>query len=159
MRILLIVSILIIALIFVVSNETTIPKKAIDLYINNENDAKLIETDNILLYESPLISGKFKRCESRMTNHLKQTRLFVKKTENESSLFIIGNDMKVFLDTQTDLSQSIQYSNLNLMELDQNKFKDLKFLELPMKNGQAINIPSGFFVFLEDSNDFAFKYV
>ena len=36
MRILLIVSILIIALIFVVSNETTIPKKAIDLYINDE---------------------------------------------------------------------------------------------------------------------------
>ena len=85
--------------------------------------------------------------------------VFVKKTENESSLFIIGNDMKVFLDTQTDLSQSIQYSSLNLMELDQNKFRDLKFLELPMKNGQAINIPSGFFVFLEDSNDFAFKYM
>ena len=50
-------------------------------------------------------------------------------------------------------------SNIDLMSIKPINFNKLKFIEINMENSQAILISSKYFVFLEDENDFVYKYV
>lgn len=123
------------------------------------DDSNLINTelDEIVLYnDGPnLEKFKFKKCEYQKLKKNNTKTLVVKTSEEEGSLFLIHTYYSRFFETYDDGKGNIA-SNINILEIDQTKYKDLKLIELTLKKEDALVIPNNYFVFCE-SNDFVFS--
>jgi hypothetical protein len=122
------------------------------------DDSNLINTelDEIVLYNNGpnLEKFKFKKCAHQKLKKNNTKTLVVKTSEEEGSLFLIHTFYSRFFETYGDGKGNIA-SNINILEIDQKKYKDLKLIELTLKKEDALVIPNNCFVFCE-SNDFVF---
>jgi len=131
----------------------------INLYYEDKKDAEIdFENNELVLYHFPNLENlKFKKSIKQMSRHKTKSRLFVKKTDSNSSIFVLSKNMDKYLNPYYE--NDLVLSNIDLMSIKPINFNKLKFIEINMEKSQAILISSDYFVFLEDENDFVYKYV
>lgn len=131
----------------------------INIYYEDKKDAEIdFEKNELVLYQFPSLENlKFKKSIKQISRHKTKSRLFVKKTDSNSSIFVLSKNMEKYLNTYYE--NDLVLSNIDLMSIKPINFNKLKFIEINMEKSQTILISSKYFVFLEDENDFVYKYV